>query len=84
MSSYTGVPATAATDNLPTVEEVKDKSEDDIKEFLIAKQKELNLKSEYIDKIYKQEINGFDFLDSTKEDFERWGVPSDQQKESLG
>jgi hypothetical protein len=59
---------------------VKAKSEDDIKDFLIAKREELNLKNEYIDKIYKQEINGVDFLDSTTEDFERWGVPGGPAK----
>jgi hypothetical protein len=78
--SYTGVSATAATDNLPTVEEVKAKSRDGVKDFLNARRAKLNLEDEDINNIYNQWIDGDTFLDSTTTDFERWGIPGGPAK----
>ena len=57
-----------ATDNLPTVEEVKAKDREGVKDFLNARKAELDLKGEDINKIYNQRIDGVTFLELTQGD----------------
>ena len=58
-NSYAGV---FAADNLPTVEEMKVKSRDDVKDFLNERRAELDLEDEDINKLHDQRVNGGTFL----------------------
>ena len=50
------------TDNLPTADEVKVKSRDDVKGFLNARKAELDLEDGDINKLYDQRVRGDTFL----------------------
>ena len=52
-----------ATDNLTTVEEVKVKSWDGVKDFLNERSAELDLEDEDINKLHDQRVKGVTFLD---------------------
>ena len=77
----TSTSTSALTASLPTVEQVKAWSRDDVKTFLQGNRTRLDLEDEDINKIYTQRVKGSTFLDFTAVDFERWGVPGSPAKE---
>ena len=79
--SFNVASSSGATSNLPTAEQVKEWSRDDVKTFLQGNITRLVLEGEDIDKIYTQRVKGSTFLDFTAVDFERWGVPGSPAKE---
>ncbi|RIA89104.1 hypothetical protein C1645_825348 [Glomus cerebriforme] len=77
----TSTSTSTLTASLPTVEQMKTWSQDNVKTFLQENRIRLDLEDKDINKIYTQRIKGSTFLDFTAMDFERWGVPSNSAKE---
>src|SRR5256885_4980723 len=63
--SFNVASSSGATSNLPTAEQVKEWSRDDVKTFLQGNITRLDLEGEDIDKIYTQRVKGSTFLDLT-------------------
>ncbi|RHZ58596.1 hypothetical protein Glove_372g93 [Diversispora epigaea] len=80
MSSDVTSSSIGVISNLPTVEQVKAWSREDVKAFLQNNKTGLDLEDGDIDKIYNQRIKDKNFLDFTAIDFERWGIPGDPSK----
>jgi hypothetical protein len=62
MSIVASSSVVSATDNLPTVEEMKSKSQDGLKDFLIVRKAELDLEDDDINKLHNQKVKGDTFL----------------------
>ena len=70
-----------STSALPTVEQVKEWSRDDVKPFLQENRTRLDLEDEDINKIYTQKVKGSTFLDLTRDDLLAIKIPLGPAKE---
>jgi len=77
----TSTSTSALTASLPTVEQVKAWSRDDVKTFLQGNITRLDLEGEDIDKIYTQRVKGSTFLVLTRDDLLAIKIPLGPAKE---